>query len=93
MVEGMCILHVLRLSCTLIIDSRIWRRDIMTKRLRHRRSRIRRRDIMTKRLRHRRGRIRRSHIIMNICCRWRRQRRMMGTPLTVYLMVLNCMTW
>jgi hypothetical protein len=86
MIERMGILHVLWLSCTLIInstmhrhlmDSRICKRDVMTQRLRHRRW-----WHMAKWLRDRRRRNNR-----------RRQRRMIGTPLTVYLMVLNCMAW
>jgi hypothetical protein len=70
----------------------IWRRDIMTKRLRHRRW-----WHVIKWLRHslRGRRNRRSRDIAKFWCRWRRQMRMimMGTPLTVYFMVLNCMTW
>jgi len=92
MVEGMGILHVLWLSRTLIIDSTmhghlmysmIGRRDIMTKWLRHN----------LRRSRNRRSRDRRSRDIVKAWCRWRRERRMMGTPLTMYLMIFNCMAW
>jgi uncharacterized membrane protein len=59
-------------------------------------SRILRRDIMTKWLRHsprRRNGNRSGRDIAKAWHMWRRQRKMMGTSLMVYFMVLNCMAW